>query len=125
MKHAILLAAVLAVSGASAAEPTAEDFDAVTVASLARLCSADQGTEIGKYAVGFCYGWIEGVEQFYSALLRDERFDVKPVACPGRVVTREETRKIFVDWAAVTPDSGNLEPLQGIIDAVRATFPCT
>ncbi|MDT8345453.1 MAG: Rap1a/Tai family immunity protein [Thermohalobaculum sp.] len=124
MRRAILLAATLAASGAAAAEPGVEDFEAVTVASMARLCAADQGTEIGKYAVGFCYGWIEGVEQFYAALLGDERFDVKPVACPGRVVTREETRKIFIDWATANPDAGNLEPLDGIVRAVRATFPC-
>lgn len=125
MRHAIVLAAALAASGAAAAEPTMNDFDAVTVGSLARLCGADENTEIGKYAVGFCYGWIEGVEQFYAALLRDERFNVKPAACPGRVVSREETREIFVAWAAGNEDSSNKEPLQGIIEAMRATFPCS
>lgn len=122
----MLFAAALAAASTTAlAEPAREDFEAMTVASLVRLCSADEGSDIGKYAIGFCYGWIEGVEQLYAELLRDERFDVKPVACPGRVVTRDETRKIFIAWAAGNPDSANLEPLQGIVEAMRATFPCT
>ncbi|MCL5778618.1 hypothetical protein M1105_16695 [Limibaculum sp. FT325] len=121
----LFAAALAAASTAALAEPTREDFEAMTVASLADLCSADEGSDIGKYAIGFCYGWIEGVEQLYAELLRDERFDVKPVACPGRVVTRDETRKIFLAWASGNPDSANLEPLQGIVEAMRATFPCT
>jgi len=124
LRYAFALAAALAASGAAAAEPSMDDFDAVTVGSLARLCAADENTEVGKYAIGFCYGWIEGVEQFYAALLRDERFNVEPAACPGRVVSREEAREIFVAWAAGNQGAANLEPLQGIIEAMRATFPC-
>ena len=124
MRLALITALALGATAAHAADVTKDDFEAGTVASVAKLCSADQGTEMGKYAIGFCYGWIEGLEQFYAALLRDERFDVKPAVCPGRVVSREETRQIFVDWAAANPDKGNLEPLQGIISATKEKFPC-
>jgi hypothetical protein len=125
LRFAIITALALGATTAQAAEVKNEHFEATNVASVVKLCSADQATEAGKYAIGFCYGWIEGLEQFYAALLRDERFDVQPAVCPGRVVSREETRQIFLDWAAANPGMGNLDPLEGLIRASKEKFPCT
>jgi len=110
---------------ASAAEVTEADFRAETVGSLTKLCSASESTEIGKYAIGFCYGWIEGIEQFYDELVADERFEVQPTICPGREVPREETREILVAWSAANPSLMNIAPLDALIRAGRAKFPCS
>ena len=109
---------------ASAAEITVADFKAETLGSLTKLCSASESTEIGKYAVGFCYGWIEGIEQFYDELVADERFDVQPTICPGREISREETRTILVEWSAANPSLMDISPLDALIRAGKEKFPC-
>ena len=125
MKTILSLAAALLVAGnAGAAELVREDFEGETVGSIVKLCTASEDTDAGKYAIGFCYGWIEGLDQFYDALLADERFDVQPVACPASEPSREETRDAFVRWAKADPARMNMPALEGMIHAAKATFPC-
>ena len=125
MRATLSLAAALLVAGnAGAAELARADFEGETVGSIVKLCTASEDTDVGKYAIGFCYGWIEGLDQFYDALLADERFDVQPVACPVSEPSREETRDAFVRWAKADPARMNMPALEGMIRAVKDTYPC-
>jgi hypothetical protein len=125
MKTILSLAAALLVAGnAGAAELVRADFEGETVGSIVKLCTASEDTDDGKYAIGFCYGWIEGLDQFYDALLADERFDVQPVACPVSEPSREETRDAFVRWAKADPARMKMPALEGMIHAAKETFPC-
>jgi hypothetical protein len=125
MRAILSLAAALLVAGnASATELVRADFEGETVASIVKLCTASEDTDAGKYAIGFCYGWIEGLEQFYDALLVDERFNVKPVACPVAKLSREETRDFFVRWAGTDSEKMKMLALDGIILASKETYPC-
>jgi hypothetical protein len=119
-----LAAALLVASNAGAAELARADFEGETVGSIVKLCTASEDTDAGKYAIGFCYGWIEGLDQFYDALLADERFDVQPVACPASEPLREETRDAFVRWAKADPARMKMPALQGMIHAAKETYPC-
>jgi len=119
-----LAAALLVVGNAGAAEIARVDFEGETVGSIVKLCTASEDTDAGKYAIGFCYGWIEGLDQFYDALLADERFNVQPVACPATELSREESRDAFVRWAKDDPAKMKLPALEGIIRAAKETFPC-
>ena len=113
------------VGNAGAAEQVkAEHFKGETVGSIVKLCSASEDTDAGKYAIGFCYGWIEGLDQFYDALLADERFDVQPIACPGTEASRDNTRAAFVSWAEADPTRMNMPALEGMIGAVKEAYPC-
>ena len=125
MRATLSLAAALLVAGnAGAAELARADFEGETVGSIVKLCTASEDTDVGKYAIGFCYGWIEGLDQFYDALLADERFNVQPVACPGTELSREETRDAFVRWAKEDPAKMKMPALEGMIRAAKETFPC-
>jgi len=125
MRATLSLAAALLIAGnAGAAELARADFEGETVGSIVTLCTASEDTDAGKYAIGFCYGWIEGLDQFYDALLADERFDVPPVACPASEPSREETRDAFVRWAKADPARMNMPALEGMIRAAKETFPC-
>jgi len=125
MRKTLSIAAAMLISGnAGAAELVRADFEGETVGSIVKLCTASEDTDAGKYAIGFCYGWIEGLEQFYDALLVDERFDVQPVACPGSKLSREETRDVFVRWAGADPAKMEMPALLGIIHAAKETYPC-
>ncbi len=119
-----LVAALLVAGNSSAAELVRVDFEGETVGSIVKLCTASEDTDVGKYAIGFCYGWIEGLDQFYDALLADERFNVKPVACPVTELSREETRDAFVRWAEADPAKMKMPALEGMIRAAKETFPC-
>jgi Rap1a immunity proteins len=126
MRAILSLAAAMLVAGnAGAAELARVDFEGETVGSIVKLCTASEDTDAGKYAIGFCYGWIEGLDQFYDALLADERFNVQPVACPGTELSREESRDAFVRWAKDDPAKMKLPALEGIIRAAKETFPCS
>ena len=125
MQTILSLAAALLVAGnAGAAELVRADFEGETVGSIVKLCTASEDTDAGKYAIGFCYGWIEGLDQFYDALLADERFDVQPVACPASEPSREETRYAFVRWAKADPARMKMPALEGMIRAAKDTYPC-
>ncbi len=84
MKTILSLAAALLVAGnAGSAELVRADSEGETVGSIVKLCTAPEDTDAGKYAIGFCYGWIEGLDQFYDALLADERLTCSPSPAPS------------------------------------------
>lgn len=122
---ASLVVLLLATTSAGAGEVTKETFEARTVGEVVALCSEPENADIGKYAIGFCYGWLRGIDQFYDALLADERFEVKPISCPGREVSPGETRQLFVDWAKSTDGAMEMAALPGLIRAAQEIFPCS
>ncbi len=122
---ASLAVLLLATTSAGAGGVTTETFEARTVGDLVALCSEPEESDVGKYAVGFCYGWLRGIDQFYDALLADERFDVKPVSCPGREVSPGETRQLFVDWAKAADGAMEMVALPGLVRAAQEIFPCS
>jgi hypothetical protein len=125
MAAALVSAALLGAPMQAGASVEREDFEGRTLAALVQLCTADESTETGKYAIGFCCGWLQGVEQFYDAMLRDDRFEVKPVACPDRAMSRAETRDLVVRYGHGNPDALSLPPLEGVLRALQAAYPCT
>jgi hypothetical protein len=124
---ALALAAGLAAGpGAHAQAPIAgEHYALETVASALRLCAANESAPGGAYAIGFCYGWLEGVGQMYEAVVLNPSFDLKRLACPPREQTREEMRVIFVAWAQANPAEAASSPLVGLAKSVKEAFPCT
>ena len=126
MRKWFVLAVSLLFAGSATAQQTItrETFEADSVSDIVALCSAPADDGEGLVALGFCFGWLAGVDEFYKALLADERFNVKPVACPDRKLTRDEIRVQFVEWAKKNPDAMDMPALAGIIRAARETYPC-
>lgn len=120
----LLAAATLLSLPASAADLTAEDFEAQTVGSLVKLCSSPESSAMNQYAQGFCYGYIAGLDQFYDALVADPRFNVKPTICTDDEISREEARTLLLQWAKAHPDSMGMPALSGMIQAIRDKHPC-
>ena len=124
MRLISLTAGLAFLATAAQADMKPESFEAETVGSLQKLCAADEATTDGKYAIGFCYGWIEGLGQFYEQLVLDKRFDVKPVVCAGKELTREEVRATFVTWANANPNAAGEPALRGLVTALKEKHPC-
>ena len=106
------------------AEMARERFEAETVGDLQTLCAADENTSDGKYALGFCYGWIEGAGQFYEQMLMDKRFEMEPTICSEKALTREDARTAFVSWADANPQSAGQAALDGMFRAMKESYPC-
>jgi len=120
----VLAAASLFVAPVAGAQVSETDFEAKTAGELAQLCGASGQDAWRGYAIGFCYGWIAGVEQFYDALVADPRFDIDPTICPDGEISREEARTQFLAWMKANPGQANAASLDGMIQALRAKYPC-
>lgn len=100
-----------------------EDFELQTTADLVALCSAGGGEPLGTEAQQACFGYIAGATHFYRALVEGgDRFE--PIVCPGRELTRQEVARILVDWAADHPAHLDELPVEGLVRAVIAVYPC-
>lgn len=110
---------------ANAAEITRETFKVRSVADIVDLCSAPRESDMGKYAYGFCFGWLRGIDEFYDAMLADKRFKMKAIACPESQLTYEEQRDLFVGWARKTKGAMEMPALNGLVRAAKETFPCS
>jgi hypothetical protein len=125
MRRKSMIVAALLLSGPAQAQVMPEDFNAETVASLQKLCSVSMTDQPNAaYAIGFCYGWLEGAGQFYQQLFLDPRFKLKPLVCSGGELTREQARTTFLDWATAHPTEGMRPALSGVIAAMTEKFPC-
>ncbi|MEO1190392.1 MAG: Rap1a/Tai family immunity protein [Pseudomonadota bacterium] len=129
MKRLVTVAAATALLGLSAMPAQAEsimkeDFEGATVAQVVKLCSPGENDGMGQYAMGYCYGWIAGIEQFYDALVADPRFNFTPSVCTDSEISREEARQTMIAWAVENPDSASMPALSGLIAAMRAKYPC-
>lgn len=118
----IMMAALLAVP--AQAQVTRDDFSARTVADLHKLCAAADADRSHAYAIGFCYGWLEGAGQFYEEMFLDPRFELRPLVCNAEELTREQARTIFVDWARANPGEAGRPALSGVITAMKEQYPC-
>jgi hypothetical protein len=116
------MAASMAAVTAPVAAAQPEDFQARTTAEFAKLCDADPTSSGYAEAVQFCYGYITGAAQFYYAALGPE--GIAPIACPPAGVTRQQAVDMFLTWAQAHPELMNEEPIQGLMRAAAATWPC-
>jgi hypothetical protein len=99
------------------------DFELQTTQDLVDVCSADPDGSLGPEAQQACYGYIAGTIHFYSSLVAGgDRF--KPIVCPDRELTRQEVAELLVDWAKDNPDHMQALPVEGVLRAAVATYPC-
>lgn len=124
MRLISLIAGLALAASTAQAQMKHEHFEAETVGALHKLCAADEATSDGKYALGFCYGWIEGAGQFYEQLLLDKRFDIQRAVCSEKELTREDARATFTAWAEANPQSANEPALRGMFNAMKESYPC-
>ena len=124
MRWIILAVGLALVASAARADLERSDFMAESVGAIYDLCTADESTSDGKYAIGYCYGWIVGVGQVYEQLLIDERFDLDPVICSKTELTWQDVRATFVAWAEANPKALGEPALSGIFDAMEEQYPC-
>jgi len=117
-----LMAAVLCY-GSAAHAVESMDFKAKTTRNLVNLCSVTWGDEQYGAAMGFCLGFVDAAMDYHRVITSGDL--VKPVACPQETVTRQELVDVFLAWAKANPTMlDNESPIQGVMRAASAKWPC-
>jgi len=109
---------------AAADEVGAETFIAGSAGQVADLCAVADESALDRYALGFCYGWLEGVGQLYEAMVASGSVQPQNVTCPGRDLSRKEWADVMVSWVNADPARRSLTPLNALGEAAKAAFPC-
>jgi len=100
------------------------EFDAKTTADLVKLCSMPVDAMFYQAGMGYCLGFIDAAHDYHAAITSGDL--LKPIACPGPTVTRQQIVDAFLIWAAKNPDLlDNESPINGVMRAIRAKWPCS
>lgn len=116
-------AAALALSGAAAAQDLdAGDAGLQSAQNLADLCAAGGDGADAVRARIFCHGYVSGLLDFHGAIAEGTEFSA--IACPGPGTSRGDVAQVFVVWAGTRSDLSTMTPLEGVIRATQAEWPC-
>ncbi len=114
------LVSALGIGAAGAVE--LDDFKILKTRNLYNLCSAPAASDYFAEARQACFGFIYGAGLFYYELVRTEK--IRKVVCADGEITRESARQAFVAWAADHPERMDESPIDGLMRAAVARWPC-
>jgi len=118
----LLLAAALMIPGISGAA-TVEDFEVDTAQDLVDLCSTSVDNPHYTAAIHFCHGYLVGAYDYHVAANIGP--EGKALVClPDPPPTRNQTVKMFVDWAKSHPEHMQEEAVEAEFRFLIETWPC-
>jgi Rap1a immunity proteins len=107
---------------AMAQDAVVESFELGDARALVTACTVPDGHPLHESAKGFCLGFMTGAMHFYTAAAASP--NVKDFVCPGHVISRAEMRDVFLEWAIANPERLSEPPIDGLVRAAIAKFPC-
>ena len=122
----IIVVFALAITGCAFSVQAADtsDFNASTTRDLVDLCSVSDGDDLYAAAMGYCLGFVDAAHDYHQSITSGEL--LKPIACPGHDVTRQELVDVFVAWARANEGLLDSEsPIHGLMRAASAKWPCS
>ena len=127
--RSILCCIALGVSGFQAGQVLAAQDEAnnqalylKTTSDLATVCSTGEDYYMHKEAEAFCLGFVTGAMHFYGALV--PKLKKGPVICSDHEIPRTEIRDVFLKWIEKHPDHSGDAPIDGLLRAAAAKWPC-
>lgn len=123
MRRRIVLALGLLLPLSAHADVSRENFLLRTTGDLLALCSVRGDDPNAIAAIHFCHGYALGLRHYAEAtgqVFRGALFC--PPAGPG--LTRDESVRSFVGWAATHGQYMNEPPFDGLLRWAMATWPC-
>jgi hypothetical protein len=109
--------------GLGQAQPDSSPVDAYrpeTTKQLLDLCTPADPPDL--QAAAFCMGYASGVMDYHDAATSDP--GVAPVVCAPDTVVPSETLQVFLAWARKNAQYWDEPPLQGLLRAASAEWPC-
>lgn len=122
-KHMLLAVAAFAMSAGAASAASNDDFRITTGASLAMLCSVEQGAPNYVAAIHMCQGYISGVDQLHSAM---NGAGVSPIYCVPETAApnRDQAMTSFAAWIRSDPDAAALPAVEALLTWAANNYPC-
>ena len=122
MKH-MVTGMILAAGFATAqAAFVPEEFKLEQAQELLDVCTVSPSHPDYLEASGFCTGYFTGAMHYHRALAKGP--DRKAIVCPDHTVTRAEAITVFVAWARDNPQYMAEEPIEAVMRAAVAKWPC-
>jgi len=99
-----------------------EEFKLDNAQQLLDVCTVNTSHPNYLEAYGFCVGYFTGAMHYHRALAKGP--DHKVIVCPDHTVTRAEAIAVFVAWARDNPQYMTEEPIEAVMRAAVAKYPC-
>lgn len=99
-----------------------EDLRMNTTADLVDVCTIEAGHSDYTAALAFCYGFMDGVAHYDIAITNLD--GIGDIVCIPENVTRKEAVATFIDYITVNPQYGAEPPIDGLLRALVAEWPC-
>jgi hypothetical protein len=101
---------------------TPEEFRLDRAQELVNVCTVSTSHPNYEEAYGFCVGYFTGAMHYHRALAKGP--DRKVIVCPEHTVTRAEIISVFIAWAEENPQYLNEDPIEAVMRAAVAKWPC-
>lgn len=124
-KTMVLILSVLFILPASAlaGAVSEKDFRVETTQDLINLCVAAPDDPLYSQAINFCHGYLVGAFAYYDAASSGP--DGIKLVCPPEVrPSRNETIKMFIDWAKAHPQYMKDKPVDTEFRFLMEKWPC-
>jgi Rap1a immunity proteins len=102
---------------------TREDFLVNSTQDLVKLCAASESDPLYQAAIGFCHGYMVGVNHYYQATTAGAG-QREFVCFPEPRPTRAEAIQMFVAWTKQNPQYMSERPVDSIFRFLESKFPC-
>jgi hypothetical protein len=99
-----------------------EEFKLDQAQELVDICTVSTSHPNYQEAFGFCVGYFTGAMHYHRALAKGP--DHKAIVCPDHKVTRAEAISVFIAWANENPQYLTEEPMEAMMRAAVAKWPC-
>ncbi len=108
-----------AVAGAA----SEKDFEAKTTRDLINVCTAAPDDPLHLQAVNFCEGYLVGAFHYYQASTSGPKA-TKLVCLPDPQPSRNDTIKMFIEWAKAHPQYEKERPVETEFRFLMEKWPC-
>jgi hypothetical protein len=122
-KAMMLAMALLLMLPALAGAVSEKDFEVSTTQNLINLCTASPDDPLYHQAVNFCHGYLVGAYKFYEAEHAGPKAP-KLVCMPTPPPTRNQSIKMFIDWAQKHPEFMKEKPVETEFRFLMEKWPC-
>ncbi|MDH3840709.1 MAG: Rap1a/Tai family immunity protein [Chromatiales bacterium] len=122
-KSGVFLGWLLVLATAPAVAVDTTNFEVKTSRDLVALCSTSASDPLYHAAMGYCLGYVDGAHDYHLSITSGEL--LKPIACHGPEVTRQQVVDVFLAWSRNNDSLLDKEaPIHGLMRAVSAKWPC-
>ena len=122
-KAIVFFLSVLLMLPALAGAVSENDFEAKTTQNIINLCTVAPDDPFYHQAINFCHGYLVGAFHYYVASSSGPKA-TKLVCFPDPPPSRNDTIRMFIDWAKAHPQYLEEIPVETEFRFLMEKWPC-